>query len=145
MADIPPAPTAAPRKKNELTPADYDPDLAAAKLASDMMERYGTPGIVSKQFVIWHGLLRGLNHSESNPTYYDCSRILSVFDSVFHNSVNIDGANFEKSWQYLFKPKVVIQGIAGQQVFDQTQEDKAGIIDRIRSWFGGGEKNNGAE
>ena len=149
--ELPPSPTASTHKKPDYAPSDYNPDLAAAKLAEKMIDRMPAPAIVSKEFVVWYGLLKGLNHRDpsatdpGNLTYFDCSPLLSVFEGVSHNSVNIKGALFEKFWTYMNKPKMIVQGIPGQNTFNEDEEQKQSILDRMFGWFRGGDKNNGSD
>jgi len=140
---IPPSPRSSDivQGGSGLKPYEVDPELASAKLAERMMERMPTPGIVSKPFVVWLGIFRGLNHTEDNKTYCNTSLYVSIFEGVLHNSVNINGALFEKFWTYMNKPKMIVQGIAGQTLF-QEDEEKKSIWDRMTGWFRGGEKKD---
>jgi len=137
---LPASPSSSKTTESKWQPYEVDPDMANAKLANDLVTMCGRPGIVSKEFVIFHGILQGINHSKENPTYFDCSRIISVFDAVFANTVNINGALFEKIWQYLMKPKMIIQGMPGQMSFQEEQKES--YFDKIRNWFTGGKKND---
>ena len=148
---IPPAPTAASHRKQDLLPSDYNPDLAAAKLAENMMAKMPTPAILSKEFIVWYGLLKGLNHRKptaddpiGNLTYFDCTPFLSVFDAVAYHSVNNKGSLFEKFWTYMNKPKMIVQGIPGQNIFSEDEEQKQSLMDRLVGWFRGGDKDNGS-
>jgi len=145
MADTrqPPAPTAEPRGSSVYKPWEVNPDLASAKLASDMLEKMGTPGIVSKPFVVWQGIFVGLNHGTSNETYYDSSMRNAIYQGVFHNSVNIDGALFHSFWTYMNKPKMIVQGIPGQDTF--TEEPKESLWDKGMRLLGRGGDKNGSK
>lgn len=145
MAATPPASPASPSSEDTAgsshwKPYEVDSDLASAHLAEEMMKKMGSPGIVSKPFVVWQGLWEGLNHSDSNKTYYDSSIRCSIYRGVFHNSVNINGSLFERFWQYMMKPKMVVQGLPGQQTF--TEENKESLWDRTIGRFIGGKKND---
>ena len=128
-------------KENSWKPYEVDAELATSKLAETIIDRMPAPAIVSKEFVVWLGIYRGLNHSEKNPTYCDTSLFVSIFEGVAHNSVNINGALFEKVFQYLSKPKMIVQGLPGQPLFNEEEEKKS-IFDRIRGFMGGGDKTN---
>lgn len=154
MADqyLPSSPSARTGTDNRWKPWEVDAELANAKMVDTLMSMYGRPGIVSKDFVIWRGILNGLNHRSrvteeekvidpGNPTYLDLSMLLSVFDGVFDDTVNISGSLFEKSWQYLMKPKVIIQGVPPTGSFQE--EEKQSVLDRIRGWVGGGKDESG--
>lgn len=150
MADntmsIPASPSSADDKgkSSEYKPYEVNPDLASSHMAEVMMERMPAPAIVSKEFVIWQGIFKGLQHTEQNKTYYDCQALSTILDCVSYNSVNIQGALFEKFWQFMMKPKMVVQGIPGQTTFGE--EEKTSLWDRtVGKWLGGGEKKNGTE
>jgi hypothetical protein len=146
MAGIPPSPSSGDKAgSHSYKPYEIDPDLAASHLAEEMMTRMGTPGIVSKPFVVWQGIWEGLNHTEKNETYYDSSIRCSIYRGVFNNSVNINGSLFERFWQYMMKPKMVVQGLPGQQTFEQ--DDNPSLWDRTFGRLLGGKKedtNNGS-
>lgn len=173
---LPASPSSSKTTDSKWQPYEVDPEMANAKLANDLVTMCGRPGIVSKEFVIFHGILKGINHipptyedvkisidaplikgiimgeimgkpgymrvmiEPGNATYFDSSRILAVFDGVFANTVNINGALFEKIWQYLMKPKMIIQGMPGQMSFQEEQKES--LLDKARSWFTGGKKND---
>lgn len=139
-AIIPKAPTAESRGNNSYQPHELNPDLASAHMAELMMTKMPSPAIVSKEFVIWQGIFKGLQHTPQNKTYYDCMALTTILDCVSYNSVNIQGALFEKAWQYLMKPKVIIQGMAGQGTFEE--EPKESLWDKGMRLLGrGGDKN----
>lgn len=141
-AILPPSPTSKETvgAASGWKPYEVNPDLAAAHLVENMMSQFGTPGIVSKEFVVWRGIFYGLNDRSGNKTYYDSSLRLAVYDGVFHNSVNIDGENFQKYWQYMMKPKVILQGQPGSATFEE--EEKSSLWDRTIGRFFGGKKND---
>lgn len=133
---VPKAPTAEARQRGTYAPHELNPDLAAAHLAEHLVNIMPKPAVVTKPFVVWQGIFKGLNHTGDNKTYFDCSALISILDSVAYNSVNINGAAFEKEWQYLMKPKMVVQGLAGQTTFEE--EEKQSFWDRMKAWWSGG-------
>lgn len=145
---MPPSPSSKDKQHegSDWKPHEYNPDMASAKLAETMMEKMPPPGIVSKPFVVWLGIFRGLNHTKDNHTYFDANLFVSIFEGVSHDSVNINGALFEKFWQYMMKPKMIIQGVPGQATFTEGEE-KESLWERVApTWLGGkpagGEKND---
>lgn len=121
-------------------PYEVDPELAGIKMAGDMMAVMGDPGIVTKLYVVWQGLFDGLNDSPNNRTYYDATMRNAVYRSVFKNSVNVDGALFHAFWTYMNKPKMIVQGIPGQQTFEE--EPKESLLDKGMRLIGrGGNKD----
>ena len=139
---LPASPSSSKTTESKWQPYEVDPEMANAKLANDLVTMCGRPGIVSKEFVIFHGILVGINHTDENKTYFDSSRIIAVFDGVFANTVNINGALFEKIWQYLMKPKMIIQGMPGQMSFQEEQKES--MLDKFKNFFMGGGKKNDA-
>jgi hypothetical protein len=128
-------------KGNSWKPYEVDAELATSKLAETIIDRMPAPAIVSKEFVVWLGIYRGLDHSKDNLTYCNTSLFVSIFEGVAHNSVNINGALFEKIFQYLSKPKMVVQGLAGQPLFNE-EEEKQSIAQKIMGFFRGGDKKD---
>jgi len=132
------------RGESEILPQDYDPEMAAAKMASDLVRGMGTPSIVSRKFIVWHGIIKALNHSEENQTHLDTSLRLAIYDHVSAQSVNIDGKYFERFWQYLMKPKYVITQAAGANAgaFEGDQPSIGRrILNRITGGGGGKDPN----
>jgi hypothetical protein len=135
---------------------EVNPDLANIEMAKGLIERLGTPSIVSKPFIVRYGLFSALNHRSStrdetgkvidsgNPTGYDCSLRMRVYESVSKNSVNVNGQYFEKYFAYLMKPKYIIQGMPiGQNTFEDNEES---LFDKARNLITGnkgGESSNG--
>ncbi len=115
-------------------PAEYDADLAAAAMASEMVKRLGTPSIVSKKFVVYHGIWQGLNHTDKNETGYDASLRIAVYDHVASESVNVNGKYFDSFWAFMMKPKYIIQGMP---TGGQFEEDKPSIFERVANWIRG--------
>lgn len=128
-------------KDSSWQPWQVDAELATSKLAENLLEKMPAPAIVSKEFVVWLGIFRGLNHGEKNLTYCDTSLFVSIFEGVAHDSVNINGALFEKVFQYLSKPKMIVQGLPGQPLFNEEEEKKS-ILDRLTGFFRGGDKKD---
>lgn len=74
-----------------------------------------------------------------NPTGYDSSLRLAVYEHVARHSVNIEGEYFHSFWAFAMKPKMIIQGMnaMGQPV---EEEGRQSIFDRVRGWFGKGDE-----
>jgi hypothetical protein len=117
-------------------PDELNADLASATLVKDLVNKLPTPAIDTRKFTIIHGLMKSLNHSESNPTYIDTSNLIRLMDAVSEKSVNVDGKYFETLFAYLMKPKYIIQGMPQGTA---SEEKKPGIIQRI---LGIGKKDN---
>lgn len=117
-------------------PDELNADLAAASLVKDIVAKLPTPAIDTRKFTIIHGLMKSLNHSDSNPTYIDTSNLIRLMDAVSEKSVNVDGKYFETLFAYLMKPKYIIQGMPQGNA---AEEKKPGIIQRI---LGIGKKDN---
>lgn len=131
-----------------------DPELAQHKMAELMVNKLGTPSVVTKEFVVRHGMFKAINHTDpifthgpdgklsgvipGNPTGYDCSLRLRVYQNVANESVNVDGVYFHNFWAYMMKPKYVINGMQ----LGQPEEQKESIIGRVMKWFSGGKKND---
>ena len=131
---------------SDIKPSDYMADMAQAKMAERLLEKMGTPAIVSKQFVVWSGIWEALNDAPGNKTYLDTSIHCSIYRNVAKNSVNVDGRYFDRVWAYLCTPTYVITQNTGVPAnsFDQNQ---GGIINWLKSKLGGGRQevkpNNG--
>lgn len=109
-------------------PDELNADLASATLVKDLVNKLPTPAIDTRKFTIIHGLMKSLNHSDSNPTYIDTSNLIRLMDSVSEKSVNVDGKYFETLFAYLMKPKYIIQGMPQGTA---SEEKKPSIIQRI--------------
>lgn len=130
-----PASPSAQNSKTELRPEEYNPDMACAKLAAETAARLGTPTIISKNLAVYRSVWKTLNNSEDNPTGYDCSLRVRLYDNLAADSVNIDGRFFERLWAYLMKPKYVISGTPyGENALDV---EKPSILSRIAGIFTG--------
>lgn len=137
---VPPSPTAQSNQGSTYSPHELNPDLAQAKMAEDIIKMMGSPSIISTPFVVRYGIFSGLNHTTDNPTGYDCRMRLAIYENVAHQSPNVNGAYFEKVWQYLMKPKMIVQGMPGTQAFQE--EEKESLWDRTIGRFFGGKKND---
>jgi hypothetical protein len=135
-------------------PWQMDPELAQHKMAELMVNKLGTPSVVTKEFVVRYGMFKAINHADpiiefsddhktiisvtGNPTGYDCSLRLKLYRNVANESVNVDGVYFHNFWAYMMKPKYVINGMQ----LGQQEEQKESIIGRVMKWFSGGKKND---
>ena len=135
IAVRPSSPTTGDRGYPKILPYELDPELAQIKLAELMIHKLGTPSIVSKPFVVRYGIFHALNHTDTNPTGYDCSGRLHVYQQVAAQSVNIDGKYFTDFWAYLMKPKYIINGMAGLP--SQFNQEQGGAISRFIGWIRG--------
>lgn len=156
IAIRPPSPGSSQTNNNQWKPEQLDPELANLAMAKLLVEKMGTPSIVNKQFIVRKALFKALNHipkkyemidpdtfaviDKGNPTGYDSTLRLMVYDYAEQGSVNIDGQYFEKAWAFLMKPKYIINGMAGQPGQFQEEEGES-IAGRILNWFKGGKKN----
>ena len=129
----PESPSAVRQSTGQYRPDELNPDLAAARMADELVKRLGKPSIISKKFAVRYGIFRGLNHiDKENETGYDCSMRIKVYDEVSNNSVNIDGKYFERIFAYLMKPKYVINGAPfGQSAFE---DEKQTLFERLMGW-----------
>ena len=108
-------------------PDELNADLAAASLARDLIAKLPTPAIDTRKFTIIHGLMKSMNHTETNKTYIDTSLLIELMDRVSEKSVNVDGRYFQNLFAYLMKPKYIIQGMPQTT----TEEKKPGLISRM--------------
>ena len=124
----PESPSAAKVDSGEWAPWDTNPDLAAARLANQIVEKSGTPSIINNTFAARFALFDSLNHIKGKRlTGYDCNPRLLAYRAYERNTVNILGVYFHQFWAYLMKPKYVIQGLANSP----GEEDKPSILDRL--------------
>lgn len=143
----PQPPSSVNRGTVSLKPEDWNPEMAAASMAKDLINRMGTPAILSQKFVVWHGICKALNHIEptgkdpGNETGIDCTYRLMLYDHVGKNSVNVDGKYFTAIWQYLMKPKYVITQ-PGQMPGNAFEEEQPPLYKRIINKITGGGKND---
>jgi hypothetical protein len=137
----PKSPSAIDTKQSGLTPADYNPELAAAQLVREVVARFPQPAIISKEFAVYQGIWKALNDTPENHTGYDCKLRLMVYEEVSRMSVNVDGFYPKNLWAYLMKPKYIIQGMPMQG--SNFEEDKPGFLSRLWSGITGGGKKEG--
>lgn len=126
--------------KSELRPQDYNPELAEKKMVEGLIEKMGSPTVVSREFVVYHGIWKALNHTRTKRTGYDCSLRLELYEHVGKESVNIDGRYFEKVWAFFLKPTYVLQGMpSAQNAF--SDDDRPTLFRRIIDKLRGGSTN----
>ena len=132
-------------KKSEggFKPSDYNPDLANTEMVKGMMGKLPTPAIVSKKFTVFQGLLKSLNHTETNKTFIDTTLLTTLMDEVSRNSVNVDGALFKNFWAYMMHPIFnIMQG--GMMTPPTQQEEQPGFFGRIMNRIRGKDTSQGA-
>jgi hypothetical protein len=124
---------------------DWDPDMAAADMARDLVSRMGTPTILTQRFVVWHGIVRALNDSDENPTGLDTSLRLEIYDHAAKNSVNVNGQYFFEVWKYLNRPKIIVTQpgmMPGSAMEDEQPSLGRRIINKITGGGNNGKPNN---
>ena len=151
---MPTPPSAAHNDKGGLLPEDWNPEMAAASLVKQIVGGMGTPAILSQKFVVWHGIIKGLNHvgptfddegvmtDPGNITGLDTSLRLAIYDHAAKNSVNVNGQYFFEVWKYFNRPKIIVTQpgqIPGQSMEDEQPSLGRRILNRIT----GGGKTNG--
>jgi hypothetical protein len=128
-----------------LRPEDYNPEMAAASMARDLIFRMGTPTILTQRFVVWHGIIRALNDSEENQTGIDTSLRLAIYDHAAKNSVNVNGQYFFEVWKYLNRPKIIVTQpgmMPGSAMEDEQPSLGRRIINKITGGGNDGKPNN---
>lgn len=135
VAVRPASPTPENRGIGSVRPFELDPELAQLKIVELMVNRLPLPTIVSKPYIVRLGIFSALNHTATNPTGYDCSTRLLVYEKVGAHSINIDGEYFRSFWSWANKPKFVLSGNVGMP--GQFEEQREGILSRVVSWFRG--------
>jgi hypothetical protein len=128
-----------------LRPEDYNPEMAAASMARDLIFRMGTPTILTQRFVVWHGIVRALNDSEENPTGLDTSLRLAIYDHAAKNSVNVNGQYFFEVWKYLNRPKIIVTQpgmMPGSAMEDEQPSLGRRILNKITGGGNNGKPNN---
>jgi hypothetical protein len=128
-----------------LRPEDYNPEMAAASMARDLIFRMGTPTILTQRFVVWHGIVRALNDSDENPTGLDTSLRLEIYDHAAKNSVNVNGQYFFEVWKYLNRPKIIVTQpgmMPGSAMEDEQPSLGRRIINKITGGGNNGKPNN---
>lgn len=97
-------------------PSDFDPDLQSLQMAKDLLKGLDKPSEISKNFAARKALYTALNHTKDNPTGYDSSLRLALYDSYEKSSLNVEAKLFNSFMAFLMKPKMIIQGLpSGQQ------------------------------
>lgn len=147
-------------------PADLNPELANLAMAKLLVEKMGTPSRISPAFNVRKSMFKALNHipgeyreispacqnengmwgpaileeiCKGNPTGYDSSLRLAVYENWERGSVNEAGIYFDRVWAFLMKPKYILSGMAGMPM--QEEEQGESLIGRAVNWFRGGKKN----
>jgi len=131
----PASPNPENRGMGSVRPYELDPELAQLKIVELMVNRLPLPTIVSKPYIVRYGIFSALNHTEQNPTGYDCSTRLHVYEKVGAHSINIEGEYFRSFWAWANKPKFVLSGNVGMP--GQFEDQKEGILSRVVNWFRG--------
>ena len=151
---MPKPPSSSDKFDGGLLPEDWNPEMAAASMAKNLIEQMGTPAILTQRFVVWHGIIKALNHVEptydegvmidpGNVTGLDTSLRLAIYDHAAKNSVNVNGQYFFEVWKYFNRPKIIVTQpgqIPGQSMEDEQPSIGRRIINRIT---GGGKTNGG--
>lgn len=152
MAEGPTPPDIKSRGNTGLKPEDWNPEMAAASMAKDLIQRMGTPAILTQRFVVWHGIIKALNHREptydkdknmidpGNITGLDTSLRLAIYDHAAKNSVNVNGQYFFEVWKYLNRPKIVVTQ-PGQIPGQGMEEEQPSLGRRILNRLTGGGNN----
>lgn len=108
-------------------PADLDPDLAAMGMIKDMLKGMDSPSDISKPFAVRKAIYAALNHSKENPTGYDATLRIKLYDSYERSSLNIAAKLFNSFMAFLMKPKMIIQGLPTTP----TGQDEPGFLSRV--------------
>ena len=124
----PKSPSAADKTGSGLRPEEYNPEMAQAVIAREMINKMPKPAIISKEFLVYQGIWESLNHRLDHKTGFDSSLRCLLYRSVADESVNRDGAFFNAFWAWLNKPKIIMQGMPMTQSF---QEEKPGLLSRL--------------
>jgi hypothetical protein len=153
MTEGPQAPSAVGKGGAFMKPEEWNPEMAAASMAKDLINRMGTPTILAQKFVVWHGIIKALNHIEptydknrimtnpGNSTGIDTSLRLAIYDHAAKNSVNVNGQYFFEVWKYLNKPKIIVTQ-PGQIPGQSMEEEQPSLGRRILNRITGGGGNN---
>ena len=157
MTEGPQPPSSVNRGVASLKPEDWNPEMAAASMAKDLINRMGTPAILTQKFVVWHGIIKALNHIEpiydkdgkmtspGNITGLDTSLRLAIYDHAAKNSVNVNGQYFFEVWKYLNRPKIIVTQpgqIPGQGMEEEQPSLGRRIINKITGGGNNGQPNN---
>jgi len=118
--------------KSSVKPYELDAELAQLKMADLMIQRLPTPSKVNKAFIARMAIWQALNNTEDNPTGYDCSMRIKLYEKYALQTVNEDGMYFERFWAFMMKPKYIINGMQQGQ-----PEEKESLIGRAVGWLRG--------
>jgi hypothetical protein len=131
------SPSVVNNQGQNVDPAQWNPDMATMAMMKDLIKKWPTPTIVNARFTVFHGVWTALNHVDptptnpGNPTYYDCSYRLSVYQGAGNQSVNKDGKLFNSIFALAMKPQYIIQGMP---LLSGENEQKPGLLSRM--WSG---------
>ena len=170
IAIMPALPEEPAKPQGQWSPEDYDPELANLAMAREMVRKLGTPSRINKVFNIRKSIFKSLDHipplyrevrkeyfdeqgnwhpavfeelDKGNPTGYDASLRVALYQEWERGSVNEDGVFFDRFWAFLMKPKYIISGMAGMQGPGQEEQGESGFR-KIMNWFTGrGKKDAG--
>ena len=146
MTEGPQPPSSLNKGGATLKPEDWNPEMAAASLAKDLINRMGTPAILTQKFVVWHGICKALNHIEplgdnpGNETGLDCTFRIAIYDHSAKNSVNVNGQYFFEVWKYLNRPKIIVTQ-PGQMPGSNMEDEQPSLGRRILNKLTGGGNN----
>lgn len=156
IAPRPQSPSTGDRNGKGIMPYELDPELAQLRLVETAIQKLPNMAVVGKPFIVRQGIFNALNHVPmtyreidgqsrivdlGNPTGYDASLRLMVYDHVGKQSVNIDGEYFRSFWAFAMKPKMIIQGM-NQMGMPMEQEQGESIFGRMVKWFRRGKKDD---
>ena len=127
IKEPPKSPSVADTQAHTFRPEETNPELQSGALAKEMLAKFPTPAIITKKFGVYQGILKAINHSDKNPTGFDCSVLIAVFDETAATSVNQDGALFKNFWAYMMHPNYIIQGMPMQG----AQPEEPGFFSRL--------------
>lgn len=88
-----------------------DPDLEALAIVKDIISAVDVPSDITKPFAVRKAIYTALNHTVDNPTGYDASLRLNLYESYEKSSLNIFAKLFNSIMAVVMKPKMIIQGL----------------------------------
>jgi hypothetical protein len=155
LAPRPASPSPGDRNVKGIQPYELDSELAQLKIVERAIVKMPSMAIISRPFIVRQGIFTALNHTPmtyreiagvdrvidlGNPTGYDSSLRLAVYEHVAKHSVNVDGEYFHSFWAFAMKPRMIIQGMnpMGQPM---EQEKGESIFSRMVGWIRGGKKD----
>jgi hypothetical protein len=139
MTEGPQPPSSANRGTSNLRPEEWNPEFAKAALARVFYTALQPFMIVSKLFVVFFGIWKGLNHSPTNRTGYDCSLRVAIFTNVGMASPNIDGRSFDSIDKYVSSASITVNQLTPSMVGNFEEQPSLGR--RILNKFTGGGNN----